>query len=98
MIKLFQAVEWHIDELPPSDPYKKYLVIIAPWDYNKQQNINPRLAIADYYTGEEPTHIYKDKPWHFSLVSSRMEKEVLAWADVGEVDDILDYLFSETKA
>ena len=84
-----QAIEWHYNELPPSSPYKKYLVVYAPWDNNLKGNIHPRLGIADYYTGNAPDRIYAREPWHFSITYSAMEKEILCWADVGNHTDIV---------
>lgn len=87
---LWQAVEWHFDEIPPSNPYKKYLVVYAPWDFDKKANRNPRFDLADYYPGEEPNRIYEEKPWRFDCCYSAMEKEILCWADVGNVEDVVE--------
>lgn len=90
---LWQAVEWHYDELPPSDPYKKYLVVYAPWDMNLKANVRSRLMLADYYPG----NTYANEPWHFDCCYSAAIKEILCWADVGNVDDIV-HKFLQTKA
>lgn len=34
---MWAAVEWHYDEMPESNPYKKYLVVYAPWDRNRSR-------------------------------------------------------------
>lgn len=94
---LWGAIDWHYDELPKSDPYKKYLVVYAPWNYNYKANTFPRLELADYYLGKEPTNIYADKPWHFDCTYSAEEREILCWADVGNVEDIVKK-FLEAKA
>lgn len=94
---LWGAIEWHYDELPESKPYKKYLVVYAPWDYNHKANTNPRLALADYYLGEAPNYMYSKEPWHFDCCYSAETREILCWADVGKVNDIV-YKFLETKA
>ena len=97
MTFLWQAIEWHYNEVPASDPYKKYLVVYAPWDYNKKANTNPRLTLADYYTGEEPKHIYSKEPWHFDVCYSAKEEEILCWADVGNCQDVV-YKFLDVKS
>lgn len=94
---LWAAVEWHCDEMPESNPYKKYLVVYAPWDVNLKGNVNPRLTLADYYLGEKPNFIYKDKPWHFDCTYSAEEREILCWAYVGDVSHIVQK-FLETMA
>ena len=77
---------WHYTDLPPSDPYKRYVVIYDPWDNNNNRHSGrPRFEIADYYTGDT----YNDMPWHFDICYSAKTRDILAWHDVGEIADIL---------
>ena len=78
---------WHYTDLPPSDdPYKRYLVVYSPYDRNYGRNTAPRFEIADYYKGDG---LYNDKPWHLTISHSVMEKEILAWKDIGIVDEVM---------
>lgn len=90
-------LDWHYTDLPPSDPYKKYLVIYAPWDRNYNANTNPRYTIADYYPGNEPGLIYNDKPWHFDMCYSAERREILAWAELDDREEVLEERKSRMK-
>lgn len=80
-------MRWRYDT-PPSDPYKRYLVVFCPWDYNLQEHAVHYISfdIASYFTGDGT---YQDRPWHLSVTHSVMEKEILAWADVGDAKDFI---------
>lgn len=81
-------MRWRYDT-PPSDPYKRYLVVYCPWDFNKNAHDTDyiRFDIADYYTGDGT---YQDRPWHLTGTHSVMEKEIIKWADVGDAEDSIE--------
>ena len=88
-------MKWNHKGTPPSDPYKRYLVVYCPWDFNTRQHDAHyiRFDIASYYTGNGS---YSDKPWHLSVTQSVMEKEIVAWADVGDAKDFV-YSFTHRE-
>ena len=84
-------LKWNFKGLPPSDPYKRYLVVYCPWDYsnNRYDTFHIRFDIAEHYTGDG---MYKDAPWHFDITHSAEEREIIAWADIGDASDFKKYL------
>ena len=83
-------ITWHHTDLPQSDPYKRYLVIYAPWNYNNNQHDESRFDLACYYTGDG---LYDDKPWHLTICHSVEVREILAWAEIGTPKGIMIDIF-----
>ncbi len=83
------SITWHYNELPESNPYKRYLVLYAPWNYNLNKNESPRFDIADYYVGE-PGASYDNSPWHLTCCHSVTTKEIIVWADIGEAVNLFN--------
>ena len=89
-------MKWNRNGLPPSDPYKRYLVVYCPFDNYKNQHdaFYIRFDVASYYTGDGT---YEKEPWHLTVTQSVTEKEIIAWADIGDAEDFKHYLHREPK-
>lgn len=83
-------MKWNRNGLPPSDPYKRYLVVYCPFDNYKNQHdaFYIRFDVASYYTGDGT---YEKEPWHLTVTQSVTEKEIIAWADIGDAEDFKHY-------
>ena len=79
-----EPMRWHYDDFPPSDPEKRYVVVRM-----NELFVKPILDTADYYTGDG---MYSEKPWHFDGGYSCYPSEILAWADVGEIEEIIKHI------
>lgn len=83
-------LRWHYDDFPPSDPEKRYVVI-----RDSDLLVKPIFDTADYYTGDG---MYSEKPWHLDGGHSCYPSEILAWADPGEIDEIIKHTSGKEHA
>ena len=79
-----EPMRWHYDDFPPSDLEKRYVVVRT-----NELFVKPILDTADYYTGDG---VYSEKPWHLDGGYSCYPSEILAWADVGEIGEIIKHI------
>lgn len=85
-----EPMRWHYDDFPPSDPEKRYVVVRT-----NELFVKPILDTADYYTGDG---MYSEKPWHLDGGYSCYPSEILAWADVGEIGEIIKHISGKEQA